>query len=96
MIIPQYQWAIITMFLVLVPFGVFYLADELSNGQVFIEQDDPSWEQVRQGAFNNTVLIAVSLDTILFVIWFSFNAIRQSYEIEEEIIYNADGGKVES
>ena len=93
--IPTYQWGVIGMFLILVPFGIFHLADELSNGQIYIEQDDPTWEDFRQGAFINTVLIAVSTDVILFVVWLSVNALRLPAGFpDEDDVYNADGVRV--
>ena len=89
------QWGILITFLVLVPIGVFYLADEISNGAVFTEQDDPSWEKTRQGVYNNTVLMAVSLDAILFIIWLSFNMIRFTSDFpDEDDVYNADGVRI--
>jgi hypothetical protein len=91
---PNFYWAILVISLVLIPFGVFHIADELSNGQVYIEQDDPIMEDFRQGVFNNTVLMAVSLDVIVFVIWVSVLSVRQSV-MEDEIVYNADGKKLE-
>jgi hypothetical protein len=91
---PNFYWAILVIPLVLIPFGVFHIADELSNGQVYIEQDDPIMEDFRQGVFNNTVLMAVSLDVIVFVIWVSVLSLRHSV-IEEEAVYNADGKRLE-
>jgi hypothetical protein len=51
-------------------------------------------EDFRQGVFNNTVLMAVSLDVIVFVIWVSVLSLRHSV-IEEEAVYNADGKRLE-
>lgn len=87
---PSFYWAILVIPLILVPFGIFHIADEVSNGEIYKTQDDPQWENFRQGAYNNTILMAVSLDVIIFVIWFSVLTIRHSV-IEEETVYNSDG-----